>query len=100
MTSYINIIVYRTFLSDFKGWSGARPKSLGACERSLERQAESVESETTVAIVTAQVDLLMKKRNLPGLFPNVAVAEEARVQSVADLVMRHRLCKICHVKIA
>jgi hypothetical protein len=81
-------------ISDFKGWCSTPPLSLVSRQERLERGGEGQnESEESVAIMTAQLDLLMKRRKLPGLFPDVPIAEEAKVRTVGDVVNRHRNCE-------
>ena len=81
---------------DFKQWSSAVPSTIKKQNELLER-APGLDDETYVAITTAQLDLLLKKRRLPGLFPDTPLAQDASMRSVSDIVMRHRLCKFVQI---
>ena len=64
-----------------------------AKQNELLARVSGLDDETYVAITTANLDLMLKKRNLPGLFPKVPLADEANLRSVSDVVLRHRMCK-------
>ena len=83
------------WLADFKGFYDNMPKSTLAQRRLLERggdaesegasfEQEREESLLEKSLTACSIDINLKKKNLPGIIPNVPLADLRNVHDVVE----------------